>query len=86
MAMDRNANTRLACCEARRQLAEQFAVAAQLYAETAVVLVKNGESSPEEYDRLCAITLEAQDRCEMASVAFEEHVVLHGGSHLFAAT
>src|SRR5262249_40957787 len=66
------------CCEIRRQLGEQFAIAARLYAESAAGLVRNERLSDTQYRRLCDITMQAQVRSEIARGAFHEHVDLHG--------
>ena len=63
-------------CQLRRQLADEFATAARLYAESVVRLVTSGVSH-DDYVRLCERTEEAQNRSEAAFIAFEEHVDLH---------
>jgi hypothetical protein len=65
------------CCEVRRQLAEQFAIAARLYAETVVDLTTIADIAQADYKRLCEAAEEAQRRSEAACVAFEEHVDSH---------
>jgi len=57
-------------------LAEQFAVAARLYAESAVRLATSGESGI-DFNRLSDQTIEAQDRSEAAFRAFKGHVAWH---------
>jgi hypothetical protein len=65
------------CCELRRQLAERFATAARLYAETVVLFTRYPTNSQHDYNRLLAATEKAQERSEAAAVAFEEHVASH---------
>jgi len=66
------------CCEMRRQLAEQSAIAARLYAESVALLTRPaGMKSPEEYDLLRKGPDEAQRRAEATGLAFEEHVDSH---------
>jgi 3-deoxy-D-arabino-heptulosonate 7-phosphate (DAHP) synthase class II len=63
--------------ETARHLAEQFAIAARLYAESVAQLTRDAlTSSPsgEEYARLAGATSEALRTAEAAGVAFEEHV------------
>jgi len=64
------------CCEAGRQLAEQFAISARLYAEAVVMLTCNFSS--EDYRRLQTDADEARQRSEDTRLAFEEHLKLHG--------
>jgi len=66
------------CCSARKELANQFAIAARLYAEAVVMLTR--DSPDGNYDSLRQTAEEAQRRCEDAQAAFEEHVELHGCS------
>jgi hypothetical protein len=65
---------RAVCCESRRRLAEQFSIAARLYAESVALLTRSGQILPEEYDRLRKGAEEAQRRAEAIGLAFEEHV------------
>jgi len=65
------------CCELRRQLAEKFATAARLYAETVVLLTRYPSNPEQDYNRLLAATEKAKNRSEAAAVAFEEHVASH---------
>jgi hypothetical protein len=65
------------CCETRRQLAEQFAIAARVYAEVAVAFGST-DLSRDDYIRLSGSALEAQARAHTAFAAFEKHVQLHG--------
>jgi hypothetical protein len=85
---------KLFCCEIRRQLAEQFATAARLYAE-AVVLCTHEPlwMASGEHKRLRLSARRAQERAESARCAYEEHLDSHGcdeqatgGSSLRAAT
>jgi hypothetical protein len=57
-------------------LAEKFAVAARLYAESAVCLATSGKSGA-DFIRLGQQTIEAQSLAEAACRAFMDHV----GSH-----
>jgi len=65
------------CCELRRQLAEQFAIAARLYAEAVVLVTRDPQVMEGDYQRLCKEVMRAQARAESAGLAFEEHVSLH---------
>ena len=65
------------CCELRRQLAEKFATAARLYADTVVLFTRYPTNSQHDYNRLLAATEKAQERAQAAAVAFEEHVASH---------
>jgi len=65
------------CCRTRRELANQFAIAARLYAEAVVMLTS---ASPQQnYSHLRDKAHEAQRRAETIRVAFEEHVDSHCG-------
>jgi hypothetical protein len=69
---------KLICCDIARKLAEQFAEAARLYAETVVVLTSHHANVPwNEYIRLHAAVEEAQKRSEALGIAYEEHVESH---------
>ena len=63
-------------CTIGRKLAEEFALAARLYAESAVRLAFVGKSGI-EYSSLRDQTIEAQGRSEAAFRAFNEHVSSH---------
>jgi hypothetical protein len=63
-------------CPTRRVLAERFATAARLYAESAVKLV-SFEESRINYARLRNYAIRAQERSEAAFRAFTEHVASH---------
>jgi hypothetical protein len=65
----------ISCCELRRQLAEQFAVAARLYSEAAAILALNASAA--RHFALREKVQEAQQRAEAAFVALEEHFVSH---------
>jgi hypothetical protein len=68
------------CCELRRQLAEKFATAARLYADTVVLFTRYPTNSQHDYNRLLAATEKAQERAQAAAVSFKEHVALrHNG-------
>ena len=65
-------------CFMRRNLGEQFATAARLYAEAVVVLTCDPATiSRDEYDRLREATKQAQQRSEATERAFEQHVDSH---------
>ncbi|HKE21851.1 MAG TPA: hypothetical protein VKB88_05630 [Bryobacteraceae bacterium] len=63
-------------CPIRQTLAEQFATAARLYAETAVSLATMGKSGA-DYILLRDKTIEAQEHSTAAFRAFTEHVASH---------
>lgn len=66
-------------CKVRRQLAEEFARAARLYAEAVVQLTRDPATMPGDgYQRLCATVDQAHERSEQADRAFQEHVASHG--------
>src|SRR5262245_25575770 len=66
------------CCERRRQLSEQFATAARLYAEAVVLLTLNhSRMSQNDYERLREAAEEARQHSEAMGIAFEEHVEWH---------
>jgi hypothetical protein len=64
-------------CRLRRELADQFATNARLYAE-AVVLLTNSTMPTRKFEELCLTVRQAQDRAQAAFMAFEEHVKSHG--------
>jgi hypothetical protein len=63
-------------CALRRKLAEEFATAARLYAESAIRLACSGKSAV-DYAYLRDQTIEAQGRSEVAFKGFNEHVASH---------
>ena len=63
--------------ERRRKLAEQFAIAARLYAEAVASLTSDNALSPTEYDRLYKAAEDARCHSEQMRRAFEEHVASH---------
>ena len=63
-------------CAVRRGLAADFASAARLFAESAVLLATSGKSGI-DYTSLCDQTIEAQGSAEVAFRAFKEHVASH---------
>ena len=65
------------CCPIARQLAEQFAIAARLYAEAVASLTSHIAMSQTEYERLCRAAKDAHRRSEEMGRAFEEHVASH---------
>jgi hypothetical protein len=83
----------MTCCNDRRRLAEQFAVAAREHSDAVVRLVQHeGPSSHAEYNRLRTVVTEAYERCDNAGTEFEQHVTTHGcgvitkESRVFAST
>jgi hypothetical protein len=78
-------------CAVRRGLAAEFAFAARLFAESAVLLATSGKSGI-EYTSLCDQISEAQASAEAAFRTFTEHVASHhcgeatqdGQVHLYA--
>ena len=63
-------------CAVRRRLAEEFAFATRLYAESAVRLATSGKSGI-DFTRVRDQTIKPQDRSEVAFRAFTEHVASH---------
>jgi hypothetical protein len=63
-------------CTIRRSLATEFAIAARLYAETAVRLATIGTSDT-DFIRLRDDTIEAQRRSEAAFKDFTQHIASH---------
>jgi hypothetical protein len=65
-------------CQVNRQLADEFSIAARLYAEAVVALARNYASlSPDEYGRLKKAVEEAQHRSEAMRIVFQENVESH---------
>ncbi len=64
------------CCEMRRQLSEQFAIAARLYGD-AVIALTTSSNSQLDHARLCRKAQEMKERAEAAMMVFEEHVDSH---------
>ena len=64
------------CCVVRRDLSNEFATSARLYAEAVVSLTSIADGSGFEQLRIAAEL--AQVRAEEAGVAYEEHVASHG--------
>ena len=64
-------------CRARRELADQYAISARLYAETVVLLTRN-PTTGQKFEGLCRTAHEVWDRMEAARLAFEEHARTHG--------
>jgi len=64
-------------CQMRRELAEQFAISARLYAEAVVMLTRPSVAPRRGYEDLRAAAVDAQRRAEGAAAAFEEHVETH---------
>jgi hypothetical protein len=66
------------CCKTAKELAEQFAIAARLYAEAVALFTSHkGTLSHAEYNRLVRTVEGAQQRSEAIGVAYEEHMALH---------
>jgi hypothetical protein len=63
-------------CAVRRKLAEEFATAARLYAESAIRLACSGESGV-DYAYQRDQTIKAQGQSEVAFRSFNEHVASH---------
>jgi hypothetical protein len=63
-------------CALRRELAEQLAINARLFAEAVVLLTVNSILT-RDFEFLRSRAREAQERAEMAFVAFEEHIASH---------
>jgi hypothetical protein len=63
-------------CHIRRELADQFAIAARLYAEAVAVLTQTTHSKT-DFERLRNGVREAHDLTEAARAAFEKHVLAH---------
>jgi hypothetical protein len=61
----------------RRQLSEEFATAARLYAEAVVSLTSDSGASAHDYYRLRDNVQKAKQRADSAGIAFEEHVDLY---------
>jgi hypothetical protein len=65
-------------CQTRRHLASRFATAARLYSEAVVAPTRNSaEAQGTDYDRLCGMVMDAQERAQAAGVAFQRHIELH---------
>jgi len=69
------ATVRRVACRKRRELADQFAISARLYAEAVVMLA---QARGEEFDGLIRSADATRERMEAARMAFEEHVREHG--------
>jgi hypothetical protein len=66
-------------CPVRRRLGEEFALAARLYAEAVVQLMRDPITmSDRDYQQLHAAVEQARARSEVAGRAFKEHVESHG--------
>jgi len=63
-------------CRARRQLADQYAISARLYAETVVILTRD-PTTGQAFEGLCRSAHEVWDRMEAARLAFEAHARTH---------
>jgi len=65
------------CCPIRRNLVEQFAIAARLHAE-AVVVLSHAVPAVVDFAESCNAVEQARQECETAGAAFREHVATHG--------
>ena len=65
-----------ASCPLRRDLANEFAIAARLHAE-AVVSLTSSVLDRAEFDRLRRAAKQAQERSEAARTRFEDHLMMH---------
>jgi hypothetical protein len=61
----------------RRQLSEEFATAARLYAEAVVSLTSDSGASAHDYYRLRDNVQKSKQRAESAGIAFQEYVEPH---------
>jgi hypothetical protein len=64
------------CCAVRRDLTNELATSARLYTEAVVTLTRMAVSGP-DLDHSIVAAQEAQQRAEVARVAFLEHVRGH---------
>ena len=64
-------------CEAKRQLAEEFAIATRLYYEM-VVRMSSPVADSDALEARSVDAAQARRRAEAASTAFYEHVESHG--------
>jgi len=64
-------------CWTKRRLAEQFAIAARLYAEAVVLLTCPTGGVPRDYGRLLESVEAARKELEDSGAAFQEHVESH---------
>lgn len=70
-------------CEIRRLLAEQFAIAARVYAEAVVDFAMREEMTNLDYERLRKAAADARLRAYAAGLAFEQHIASHHCSSPF---
>ena len=64
-------------CENRKLLAEQFAIAARVYAEAVVDFAMREEMTDLDYERLRKAAADARLRAYAAGLAFEQHIASH---------
>ena len=65
------------CCPIKRNLGEQFAIAARQYAE-AVVVLSRPIAAAADFEESCGAVEQARQQCEAAGLVFQEHVTTHG--------
>jgi len=63
-------------CTTRRDLGEQFAIAARLHAE-AVVVLTGVVPLVAGFEESCGAVEQARQQCEAAGTAFRQHVTTH---------
>jgi hypothetical protein len=77
--MEQNTAIAQSWCKTRRELAEQFAIAARQYSEAVILLAKyEGTFLQTDYVCLRAGVEQADQRLERSLFAFEEHLKRHG--------
>ena len=64
-------------CAKRRDLGEQFALAARLYAEAVVVLTRGVPAMP-DFEESWGAVEQARQQCDEAGAAFRDHITTHG--------
>jgi hypothetical protein len=65
------------CCPKSRDLGEQFALAARLYAEAVVVLTR-AVPAMADFEESCGAVEQARQECDEAGAAFRDHITTHG--------
>ena len=73
--MTQSAESRESDCREREELARRFSIAARLYAEAVVMLTR--DSPGHDYRSQSESTARARERCEVARLAFEQHLDSH---------
>jgi hypothetical protein len=64
-------------CATRRDLGEQFAIAARLHAESVVVLTR-AVPAMADFEESCGAVEPARQQCDAAGEAFREHIATQG--------